>query len=297
MWADRYRLQPGECTQIHWALTNSPWGVYAVYLNDMPVTGQDTRWVCPLTTAQYVLRVVRSTGTDWYRVTITVGADNDPAIEFAADSYRVMQGQCTIIRWRVTEARAVYLDHQGVAAESVRAVCPATDTTYVLDVEFTDGTTATRRLTITVVPTDTLVMRFWAEQYTLPPGACTILHWNVQNAWEVYLDDQPVVGMAVVAVCPSANYVYTLRAVDASGQSTERGITLWVGDPALVAWEVIAQGIVNGVAPMVDADPNQAGRSARLPCGDRWHQCTIHRHGRLEPIRCYVHGATGGYPI
>ena len=32
-----------------------------------------------------------------------------------------------------------------------------------------------------------------------------------------------------------------------------------VGDPALVAWEVIAQGIVNGVAPMVDADPNQAG--------------------------------------
>ena len=104
-WADRYRLQPGECTQIHWALTNYPRGVYAVYLNDMPVTGQDTRWVCPLTTAQYVLRVVRSTGTDWYRVTITVSADNDPAIEFAADSYRVMQGQCTIIRWRVTEAQ------------------------------------------------------------------------------------------------------------------------------------------------------------------------------------------------
>ena len=117
-WADRYRLQPGECTQIHWAVTNYPSPVYAVYLNDMPVTGQDTRWVCPVTTAQYVLRVVRSTGTEWYRVTITVSAGSPPSIEFSADTYLIRRGECTILRWRVTGASAVYLNNVGVAGES-----------------------------------------------------------------------------------------------------------------------------------------------------------------------------------
>jgi hypothetical protein len=258
-WADRYRLQPGECTQIHWAVTNYPSPVYAVYLNDMPVTGQDTRWVCPLTTAQYVLRVVRSTGTDWHRVTITVSDGSTPSIEFTADSYRVIQGQCTILRWRVTGARAVYLDHQGVAGEGVRAVCPAADMTYVLDVEFDDSTTASRSLTIIVTPTGAAVLRFWAEQYTLPLGACTTLHWKVQNVREVYLNDQGVPGVGAVQVCPDVSQPYTLRVVDWAGRSVEREIVLMAGDPELDASEVIAQGIVNDLIQAIDIDPGQPG--------------------------------------
>ena len=103
-WADRYLLQPGECTQIHWAVTNYPSAVYAVYLNDMPVTSQDTRWVCPVTTAQYRLRVVRSTSTEWYSVTIVVESGGHPLIEFSADAYQIRRGECTILRWRVTGA-------------------------------------------------------------------------------------------------------------------------------------------------------------------------------------------------
>ena len=50
-----------------------------------------------------------------------------------------------------------------------------------------------------------------------------------------------------------------MRVTDNAGDSIERWITLFVGDPALTGPEVIAQGIVNEVAPTVDADPNQAG--------------------------------------
>jgi hypothetical protein len=255
-WADRYLLQPGECTQIHWAVTNYPSAVYAIYLNDMPVTSQETRWVCPVTTAQYVLRVVRSTGTEWYRVTIAVSAGSHPSIEFSADAYQIRRGECTILRWRVTGASAVYLNHQGVAGESSRAVCPDVDTTYELRVVFIDEI-ATRRLTITVVPTDTVLIRFWAEQYTLPPGVCTTLHWNVQNAREVYLNEQGVPGVGVVQVCPAVNQLYMLRAVDWVGRTNEREIGLVVGNPELSGSEVIARGIGNDLIPAADVDPTQ----------------------------------------
>ena len=258
-WADRYRLQPGECTQIHWAVTNYPSPVYAVYLNDMPVTGQDTRWVCPLTTAQYILRVVRSTDTEWYRVTITVSAGSDPAIEFWADAYQIRGGECTTLHWRVTGASAVYLNNIGVAGESSQQVCPEVNTLYELRVVCIDGATFTKRITISVVPAAAAIIHFWAEQYTLAANACTVVRWNVQNVQEVYLDDQPVLGQGSKSVCPQPNQLYTLQVTDNAGDRIEQYIKFFVGDPALTGPEVIAQGIVNEIAPMLDTDPNVAG--------------------------------------
>ena len=71
-WADRYQLRPGECTTLHWSVTN----VRAVYLNDMGVAAEGTRQVCPVQTTTYVLRAERESGTQVYRLTITV-ADGD----------------------------------------------------------------------------------------------------------------------------------------------------------------------------------------------------------------------------
>jgi hypothetical protein len=258
-WADRYRLQPGECTQIHWAVTNYPSPVYAVYLNDMPVTDQDTRWVCPVTTAQYVLRVVRSTGTEWYRVTITVSADSHPSIEFSADAYQIRRGECTILRWRVTGASAVYLNNVGVAGESSQQVCPEVDTSYELRVVSTDGATTTKGITISVVSADQAILHFWADQYTLAANVCTVLSWNVQNVREVYLDDQPVLGQGSKSVCPQPNQLYTVRGTDNAGDSIERSIKFFVGDPTLTGPEVIARGIVNDLVQAVDIDPGQPG--------------------------------------
>lgn len=67
-WADRYQLGLGECTTIHWSVTNAR----EVYLNDVGVPGEDTRQVCPVGTTEYVLRVERVSGTQEYRLTIIV---------------------------------------------------------------------------------------------------------------------------------------------------------------------------------------------------------------------------------
>ena len=67
-WADRYQLRPGECTTLHWSVAN----VQAVFLDDVPVTGQGTRVVCPTVATAYVLRVIRASVTVDYRLMITV---------------------------------------------------------------------------------------------------------------------------------------------------------------------------------------------------------------------------------
>ena len=83
-WADRYRLDPGECTSLHWSVTNA----LAVYLNDMGVPGQGTQQVCPATTTTYVLRVVRANATWKYQRTIAVGGGPGVGVDANGNFYR-----------------------------------------------------------------------------------------------------------------------------------------------------------------------------------------------------------------
>jgi hypothetical protein len=254
-WADRYNLAGGECTNLHWDVQN----VISVYFNGSPVTGKETRQVCPARTTTYTLRVNSSAGTQDYCVTIVVQSGSHLPIEFSADAYQIRKGECTILRWRVTGASAVYLNNVGVAGESSQQVCPEANTTYELRVVGSDGTTTTKRVTISVVSADEPILHFWADQYTLAANACTVLSWNVQNVQEVYLDDQAVLGQGSKSVCPQPNQLYTLRVTDNAGDSIERYIKLFIGDPALAGPEVIAQGIVNDLIQAIDMDPGQPG--------------------------------------
>jgi hypothetical protein len=254
-WADVNTLKSGGCTNLHWSVEN----VVAVYLDNTPVTGKESREVCPTQTTVYTLRVVSGTGTQDYPVTIVVDTSGQPTIEFKADAYQVVKGECTYLHWRVTNVRSVFLNNQGVAGESSQKICPETDTTYELRVEDTDGVSSSKRLVITVLPTDSFPMRFWAERYTLLPGGCTTLHWDVQNVREVYLDEQGVPGVGAKQVCPSGVQFYTLRAVDNANEGASQEITLLGNNPVLSAPEVIVQGVVKDVAPTSDIDPTQPG--------------------------------------
>jgi hypothetical protein len=257
-WADRNSLKSDECTNLHWAVEN----VVEVYLNNDPVTGKESRKVCPTQTTTYTLRVVSSTGTQNYPVTIIIGTGDEPSIEFTADAYQIAKGECTTLRWRVTDVRAVYLDNQGVPGEYSQQVCPEANTTYELrveDADGADGATTTKRLTISVVPADTVPMRFWADQYTLKTGDCTTLRWDVQKVSDVFLDGLGVPGVSSKQVCPSGTPFYTLSVTDNSGQVTKRVLTLIGTTPDLSAAEVIAQGIVNDVAREQDIDTTQDG--------------------------------------
>ena len=107
-------MKPGECTKLHWSVEN----VDKVFLNNSPTTGKDTRDVCLTQTTTFTLRVVSSAGTQKNTATLTVSAEDQLAIETAADTYQVIKGQCANIRWRVTDVQEVFFDGKGVAGDS-----------------------------------------------------------------------------------------------------------------------------------------------------------------------------------
>jgi 4-amino-4-deoxy-L-arabinose transferase-like glycosyltransferase len=58
-WAGDEALSSGACTRLSWSVEN----VREVYLNDQGVIGQDSREVCPSSTASYELKVVHLDGS------------------------------------------------------------------------------------------------------------------------------------------------------------------------------------------------------------------------------------------
>lgn len=254
-WADRYNLTPGECTTLHWQVEN----VIEVFLDGQGVSGRDTRQVCPSQTTSYTLRVRSTAGIREFTIPITVTAQGQAAIEFTADSYRVAPSQCTVLRWRVTNVRAVYLNNQGVSGEASQQVCPTVTTDYTLRVESADGTVTNRTITIVIAAGPVVDMRFWADQYTLAPNVCTTLHWIVRNVREVFLNDEGVAGDGARQICPTEEQINTLRAITNDGQEAYQFISLASGYPNLAAGEIIAQGIVNDVTRQDDLDPITPG--------------------------------------
>jgi hypothetical protein len=57
--AEQTVLNAGDCTVLSWSVEN----VNAVYLDGAPVTGQDSRQICPNATTTYTLRVIKKDGS------------------------------------------------------------------------------------------------------------------------------------------------------------------------------------------------------------------------------------------
>ncbi len=77
----------------------------------------------------------------------------------------------------------------------------------------------------TVVPTATPTpapipasINFNADQYMLEEGECTKLHWQVENADEVFLDGDPVDALGARQVCPDQTTTYVLLVLSAGGE-------------------------------------------------------------------------------
>lgn len=258
-WADSYAIVPGECTTLYWNVQN----VSAVYLNDIGVTGNETRRVCPSQTTIYNLRSVSDGKTQNWYVTITVQSGAQTGFEFTADAYEIPLGGCTTLRWKAVGVAGVYLDDTGVPGESSQQVCPDATTTYRLRVEASSGSSTTRQVTITVVPADKIVIGLWADQYTMHSGNCTTLYWSVENVQAVYLQgdgpERGVLGQSSEPICPSGAQVYAIRAEAQNGQTGTRQITVQAAEPSLSANEIIAQGVVRDVTRVDDVDSLNAG--------------------------------------
>ncbi len=258
-WADAYTLAPGQCTMLHWNVTD----VTGVYLNDAPATGREDRQICPAATTTYVLRTTGSAGQQARNITITVQTVGAVGVEFRADQYTITEGKCTTLRWRATDVLAVYLDDEGVAGEATRQVCPVMSTTYTLQVNVRGADPLFKDVTIEVVAKDEIIIQLWAEQYTLKPGSCTTLRWSVQDVQAVYLElnapEEGVPGVGSRQVCPAGAEFYTIRAITADNRSASKEIRVEAANPTLAADEVIAQGIVKEVTMVTDVDPGVVG--------------------------------------
>lgn len=69
---------------------------------------------------------------------------------------------------------------------------------------------------------------FYADQYTLKPGMCALLHWETVNLHDVHLDEQPVQAMGEQQECPTQNAVFRLEGTRADGSTAIREVHLFV---------------------------------------------------------------------
>ena len=256
-WADRYAVAPGECTILHWKVED----VISVFFEGQAVTGNETRQVCPAQTTTYVLSVTGSSGSQDRTVTVQVAEAGESPVMFTAEPIRIAAGSCATLTWSAVDVREVFLNGAGVAGVASQQVCPAQTTDYELRVVNTAGQTTVKRLTITVVQGAASVVdaAFWAEQYTMPQGGCTTLHWNVRNVVSIYLDGDGVTGEGSRQACPESTQFYTLEIMDTSGQVNIKEVVLMAGDPGLTSRDIIAQGVIGSISSQPDVNVAEPG--------------------------------------
>ncbi len=193
------------------------------------------RSVCPATTTTYELRVV-APGQELKRtVTIAIAGVQEPTINFWAERTELKAGECTNLHWDVENAQEIYFDGQAASSHEVRPLCPSATKIYELKV-IAQGQEFKRTVTISVEGTP--MINFWAEQTQIKAGECTNLHWDVENAQEIYLDGQGVTGHEVRNVCPAAKTTYELRVI-AQGQEFKHTVTIaieGVQEPTVNFW-------------------------------------------------------------
>ncbi len=263
-WADSYTLAPGACTLLHWHVS----GIQSILIDGHNTVGDmDNYQVCPKVTTNYTLHIVDQAGqTQDRRVTIvvTVGTpEPGSSIEFYADPFIITAGNAATIYWSATGVQGVFFKHDGqsdgVAGVDHRLVTPSTTTTYELEV-VSDAGTVTKQTTVYVLPADTIMMSFWAEQYALPESGCTTIHWSVRDVQSVYLSANNSAEEGVSGdssrdhICPNGSALYKLRAEAADGRTQSKTMLIQASPPQAGPDEVYAQGLLSRVSPVTDAD-------------------------------------------
>jgi len=236
-WADSTNINAGQCTTIRWQVDN----VKAVYLNeggaDQGVSGHGSKSVCPTNTTTYRLTVVFNNNQRVEQQLTVYVEGQGVSINFRADSTNIREGDCTVLRWDVDNAKAVHLSdgHQesGVSGHSSAQVCPRDTTTYVLRVTRWDNQDERREVKISVQKGPGTI-KFWADRTDINKGECTVIRWQVTDAKKVYLNlgqgEQEVNASGSTQVCPASTTTYNLRVEWQNGQQGGDGLTITVHD-------------------------------------------------------------------
>ncbi len=105
------------------------------------------------------------------------------SIAFTASKTVILEGQCTLISWQVTNAKEVYFEGKGVNGTGNSEECPLTTTVYTLKVIDQRNVTTTKTLTITVnpgtptvTPTPTVTFTPWPTRTPTVTPTLTATH-------------------------------------------------------------------------------------------------------------------------
>lgn len=182
-YADAATVAPGQCTTIHWQVTN----VSQVALDNATVSPSGSKQDCPSQTITHTLRVVTLDGQTVVRtlaLSVTassrtstrtptrtlppppppVGCNGAPVISsFGASPSSILLGASSTLSWgAVTNADSVEIDNGigGVAAPGSKTVSPRITTVYILTARCKEAATTARTI-VTVVqpPTSTPILR------------------------------------------------------------------------------------------------------------------------------------------
>lgn len=149
------------------------------------------------------------------------------ARDFWADRYILRSGECVYLHWQIQNAISVFLDGAPTIGQASQQVCPLRTTTYTLRVTTSSGTQE-RSIGITVAPENQAAIEFSADDYQIVSGGCTTLRWRVTNVKAVYLNNQGVMGVDTLPICPKTNTEYELRVVNLNDTTTSRKLLVAV---------------------------------------------------------------------
>ncbi|MBW1775950.1 MAG: hypothetical protein JRJ82_24295, partial [Deltaproteobacteria bacterium] len=145
-----------------------------------------------------------------------------PDVSFSAEPSSIITGESSILNWDTTHAQGVRIDPGigSVALKGSLVVAPTETTTYSLVADGPGGT-ATREITVTVVPPPPRV-ELEVNPDVLGPGEPCILSWHATHADSAVLDN----GIGNVAldgtidVTPIDTTTYTITVTGPGGSAT-----------------------------------------------------------------------------
>ena len=154
-------------------------------------------------------------------------------VVFTASATTINFGQCTVLQWNVPSANQVLLStgalQSPVQLAGTQQVCPTLTTRFYLQVD-SNGNRQYFPQDITVVNPYNPA-NFRSNAYTVTPGQCPTLAWNVENVNGVFLfvnntQAQGVSGNSSRQVCVSQPSNFGLRVVQNDGTSTLTPLTI-----------------------------------------------------------------------
>lgn len=163
-------------------------------------------------------------------------------IELTADPAKIEQGEPTTLNWKTENAVKVTLSTEEDAPGEIiepagtKIVHPQETTVFFLKAQGTDPEKKAEIARITVVVTpktakpDPKIVVFEAGRKILIRGESTALFWETAEASRIELDDEVVKPKGELEIRPDQTTTYRLIAVNESGKTDSKSITIMVED-------------------------------------------------------------------